>query len=138
MGMIFRGGFSIFFLLGYIMLFIVAIIIIRPFRKHKQRLISTILLKLSYLLFLAVFLVVTYLLLFGNKNLNGGENPYNSIFHIHSLLFLIAAVVPNAGIAIRKRVKKNRVSYNIIFTIINLIFISYLLNLLISGRWMWL
>lgn len=138
MGMFFRGGFSIFFLLGYIMIFIVAIIIIRPFRKHKQRLISTILLKLSYLFFLALFLVITYLLLFGNKNLNSGDNPYNSIFHIHSLLLLIAAVIPNAGIAIRKRVKKNRASYNIIFTMINLVLISYLLNLLISGRWMWL
>jgi len=136
--MFFRGGFSIFFLLGYIMIFIVAIIIIRPFRKHKQRLISTILLKLSYLFFLALFLVITYLLLFGNKNLNSGDNPYNSIFHIHSLLLLIAAVIPNAGIAIRKRVKKNRASYNIIFTMINLVLISYLLNLLISGRWMWL
>ncbi len=135
MGGFFHGIFQFFFLVGYIILFIVSIIILRPFRIHKRRRGSTISLKVSYLLFLALFLVFTYMLLFGDKIIDENEQPYDSIFNIYFLIFLTATIVPNVGIMIRRRIKKNRVEYNIIFTLVNLLYALYLLFLIASGQW---
>jgi hypothetical protein len=135
MGGFFHGIFQFFFLVGYIVLFIVSIIILRPFRLHKRRRISTISLKSSYLLFLAVFLLFTYMLLFGNKVINTNDQPYDSIFNVYFLIFLTATIVPNVGIMVRRRIKKNRTEYNVLFTVVNLLYALYLLFLILSGQW---
>ncbi len=131
----FQGVFQIFFLIGYIILFIVSVIILKPFRLHRKRKKSTIALKASYLLYLALFLVFTYLLLFGNKELAEDEIPYETLFNIHFLFFLSATVIPNIGIMIRKKIKKNRIEYNVIFSIINLTYTFYLMFLCFSRQW---
>ncbi len=135
MGGFFHGIFQFFFLIGYIILFIVSIIILRPFRIHKRRRGSTISLKVSYLIFLALFLTFTYMLLFGDKVIDENEQSYDSIFNIYFLIFLTATIVPNVGIMIRRRIKKNRAEYNIIFTLVNLLYGLYLLFLIASGQW---
>jgi uncharacterized membrane protein YhaH (DUF805 family) len=135
MGGFFHGIFQFFFLVGYIVLFIVSIIILRPFRVHKRRQSSTIALKISYLIFLALFLVFTYMLLFGVKVIDENDQPYDSIFNIYFLIFLTATIVPNIGIMIRRRIKRNRTEYNILFTLINLLYALYLLFLIVSGQW---
>jgi hypothetical protein len=135
MGEFFHGIFQFFFLAGYIILFIVSIIILRPFRTHKHRRFSTISLKISYLIFLALFLVFTYLLLFGNKIHSKETKPYESIFNIYFFIFLTATIVPNIGIMIRRRIRKSRVEYNILFIVINILYALYLLFLIISGEW---
>lgn len=135
MGGFFHGIFQFFFLVGYIILFIVSIIILRPFRVHKRRRDSTVALKISYLIFLALFLVFTYMLLFGIKVIDENDQPYDSIFNIYFLIFLTATIVPNVGIMIRRRIKKNRTEYNILFTLINLLYSLYLLFLIVSGQW---
>jgi hypothetical protein len=135
MGGFFHGIFQFFFLVGYIILFIVSIIILRPFRVHKRRRSSTISLKISYLIFLALFLIFTYMLLFGNKIREENDQPYDSIFNVYFMIFLSATIVPNLGIMLRRRIKKNRVEYNIMFTLINLIYALYLLFLIVSGQW---
>ncbi len=135
MGGFFHSVFQVFFLIGYVLLFIISIIILRPFRVHRKRKASTISLKISYLCYLAVFLCFTYLLLFGNKELSENDVPYDTLFNIHFLLFLTATVVPNIGIMIRKRIKKNRVEYNMMFTVINSMYFLYLLYLCISREW---
>ena len=135
MGGFFHGIFQFFFLVGYIILFIVSIIILRPFRIHKKRRISTMSLKISYLFFLALFLLFTYLLLFGEKPSVDDDQPYDSIFNIYFLIFLTATIVPNVGIMIRRRIKKNRVEYNVLFTIVNMLYGMYLLFLVVSGQW---
>jgi hypothetical protein len=135
MGGFFHGIFQFFFLVGYIVLFIVSIIILRPFRVNKRRLTSTIALKISYLIFLALFLVFTYMLLFGKKVIKDTDQPYDSIFNIYFLIFLTATIVPNVGIMIRRRIKKNRTEYNVLFTLINLLYALYLLFLIVSGQW---
>ena len=43
------------FIATFVFLYVVSIIILRPFRKHRKRPVSTIALKMSYLLYLAVF-----------------------------------------------------------------------------------
>ncbi|MGD2035927.1 MAG: hypothetical protein PVF73_12770 [Bacteroidales bacterium] len=135
MGGFFHGIFQFFFLIGYIILFIISVIILRPFRVHKKRRFSTISLKISYLFFLVMFLVFTYLLLFGSKMIGNDNRPYDSIFNIYFLMFLTATIVPNVGIMIRRKIKKNRVEYNIMFTVVNMLYGMYLLFLVISGRW---
>jgi hypothetical protein len=135
MGDFFHGIFQFFFLTGYIILFIVSIIILRPFRVHKQRRVSTMTLKISYILFLALFLVFTYLLLFGTKIHDKQSKLYESIFNIYFLIFLTATIVPNIGIMIRRRVRRHRVQYNTILTIVNVMYALYLLYLIITGQW---
>lgn len=135
MGGFFHGIFQFFFLFGYIVLFIVSIIILRPFRVHKRRRISTMSLKISFLLYLLNFLVFTYMLLFGTKQIGEDNQLYDSIFNIYFLLFLTATVVPNVGIMIRRRIKKNRVEFNILFTVINMLYALFLLFLILSGQW---
>ena len=131
----FQSAFQFFFLIGYVILYIVSIIILRPFRLHRKRKKSTVSLKVSYLLYLALFLVFTYLLLFGNKEPSEEDVPYDTLFNFHFLLFLTATIVPNIGIMIRKKIKKNRIEYNIMFTLINTLYFIYLFYLCISKEW---
>lgn len=131
----FQNIFQVAFFIGYSLIFVVSVIILRPFRMHRKRKKSTISIKVSYILYLGVFLSFTYLLLFGNKELNEDEVPYNTLFNVHFLLFLTSTIIPNLGIMIRKKINKKRISYNVIFTFINLIYFSYLLYLCISRKW---
>jgi hypothetical protein len=131
----FHGVFQTFFLIGYVILYVVTILILQPFRYHKRRMKSTILLKLSYLLYLASFLAFTYLLLFGKKEIAESEKPYDTLFNIHFLFFLTSTIIPNVGIMIRRRIRKSRVDYNVLVTIINLIYFSYLVFLSVSHKW---
>ncbi len=131
----FHNIFQFFFLIGYIVLYIVSIILLRPFRLHRKRKRSTIALKISYLVYLLFFLIFSYLLLFGNKELYENEEPYNTLFNIHFLLFLTSAIIPNLGIMIRKKIKRNRVEYNISFMLINIIYTAYLVFLCVSRQW---
>ena len=135
MSNIIQSTFQLFFLVGYIILYVVSIIILRPFRLHRKRKKSTISLKASYLLYLAAFLFFTYLLLFGNKEQVEDIVAYETLFNIHFLLFLTATLIPNIGIMVRKKVKKNRIEYNVMFTLINCLYFLYLFFLCISKKW---
>jgi hypothetical protein len=135
MGTIFHNGFQLFFMIGYLILLVISIIILRPFRVHKKRPVSTISLKVSYLVFLLLFLSFTYLLLFGEKELDEEQIPYDTLFNRHFLFFLSSTIIPNVGIMLRKQIKRKRVFYNIAFTIVNLIYAAYLLWAIFTGKW---
>lgn len=131
----FQNIFQFFFMGGYILLYVVSIIILKPFRIHRRRTKSTIGLKISYLIFLGTFLIFTYLLLFGQKVINDNTQLYDTLFNIHFLYFLSSTIVPNVGIMIRKKVKKKRIEYNVVFTIVNMLYAVYLIFLITSGKW---
>jgi uncharacterized membrane protein YhaH (DUF805 family) len=135
MGNFFHGIFQTFFLIGYAVLFIVTVIILRPLRYHKRRQKSTVLLKFSYLFYLASFLAFTYLLLFGKKVSTESEQPYETLFNIHFLFFLTSTIIPNVGIMIRRKIKKNRMEYNLMVSVINLLYFVYLTYLCVSHKW---
>lgn len=135
MGGFFQNIFHVFFVFGYAVLFTVSILILKPFRIHKHRPKSTISLKMSYLLFLATFLVFTYLLLFGKKELSEDQMPYDTLFNIHFLIFLSSTILPNLGIMLRKGFRKKRVEYNVIFTLVNILYITYLIFAIVSEKW---
>lgn len=132
---IFQSVFQVFFLLGYLLLFVVSIIILKPFRVHRKRPLSTISLKVSYLMFLLVFLMFTYLLLFGQKQLDEGDIPYDTLFNIHFLFFLSSTIIPNIGIMLRRSISKKRITYNVLFTTVNIIYASYLFWAISVGKW---
>jgi drug/metabolite transporter (DMT)-like permease len=135
MGGFFQNVFQVFFLIGLLLLYVISIIILKPFRIHRKRPVTTIFLKVTYLLFLFFFLVFTYLLLFGAKQYSDEAIPYDTLFNVHFLFFLSSTIVPNLGIMIRRRIKKKRVEYNLVVSIVNLIYLLYLIYAISSGKW---
>jgi uncharacterized membrane protein YhaH (DUF805 family) len=75
------------------------------------------------------------MLLFGNKVITANDQSYDSIFNIYFMIFLTATIVPNAGIMIRRRFKRKRVEFNVLFTVVNMLYALYLLFLIVTGQW---
>lgn len=118
--------FHFLLMIVFLIIYVLAFIIVKPFLLNHKRLISTLSLKLSYLLYLAVLLVCVYLFMF--------YGPNDIEYHLSEVFFftlLISLFIPNLGILFRRHFKKYRKPYNYIFSIINLIitiFILYKLN----------
>jgi hypothetical protein len=100
-----------------IIVFALAYAYLKPHVVHKRRLVSTLFLKISYLLYLLVILIIVYF----STILDGG---LEKIFPgIEFFAFLLALFVPSIGIFIRKLryFSKKRDSYNYFFTVINVL-----------------
>ena len=124
------------FIATFLFIFIIAVIILKPFRIHRKRKVSTIAIKLSYLLYLAVFLGFVYLVLFFADNTVSEEEAMEvNTSAIYYIIVLIAFFLPNIGIMIRRRFKKKRIGYNYIITILNFLTIISLVFLLSSIQW---
>jgi len=124
------------FIATFLFIFIIAVIILKPFRVHRKRKISTIAIKLSYLLYLGVFLGFVYLVLFFADNTVSEEEAMEvNTSAIYYIIVLMAFFLPNIGIMIRRRFKKRRISYNYIITIMNFLTIIALVFLLSSIQW---
>jgi len=100
-----------------IIIFSMAYAYLKPHQLHKRRLVSTLLLKVSYLFYLLVLLIVVYL----SALVKGGLEEV--FYGIEFFAFLIVLFVPNIGIFARKlgRFSKNRESYNYFFTVVNIL-----------------
>lgn len=107
---------------GFSMIFMLAIVFLRPFRVNVKRKNSTYMLKFSYLAYLLVALSFFYYLVFLKIEIKDKTNELNYIFMVLSLF------VPNIGILLRRNFKKYRVIYNYFFSVINLIIIVFLLS----------
>jgi len=108
------------FILGavfIVLIFILAYAYLKPHQLHKRRLLSTLLLKATYLFYLLVLLIVVY---FSALVKGGLEEVF---FGIEFFAFLIVLFVPNIGILARKlgHFSKKRESYNWFFTVVNII-----------------
>ena len=100
-----------------IIVFALAYAYLKPHQLHKRRLYSTLLLKISYLVYLLVLLIIIYLSALVK---NGLEEVF---FGIEFFAFLIILFVPTIGIFARKlgQFSKNREGYNYFFTIVNVL-----------------
>jgi hypothetical protein len=100
-----------------IIVFSLAYAYLKPHQLHKRRLVSTLLLKISYLFYLLVLLIVVYL----SALVKGGLE--NVFYGIEFFAFLIVLFVPNIGIFARKlgHFSKKRESYNYFFTVVNIL-----------------
>lgn len=100
-----------------VLVFALAYAYLKPHQLHKRRLVSTFLLKVTYLLYLLVLLVVIYLAAL----VKGGLEKV--FMGIEFFAFLIVLFGPTIGILARKlgHFSKNRENYNYFFTVVNLI-----------------
>ena len=100
-----------------IIIFALAYAYLKPHQLHKRRLVSTLLLKISYLLYLLVLLIIVYL----SALVKGGLEQV--FFGVEFFAFLIVLFVPTIGIFARKlgHFSKKREEYNYFFTIAKII-----------------
>lgn len=106
-----------------VIVFSLAYAYLKPHLLHRQRLVSTLLLKTSYLLYLLVLLIIIYL----SALVKGGLEDV--FVGVEFFAFLIVLFVPTIGIFARKlgQFSKNRDGYNYFFTIVNLLSIAAVL-----------
>jgi len=100
-----------------IIIFAIAYAYLKPHQLHKRRLVSTLLLKISYLFYLLVLLIVVY---FSALVRGGLEQVF---FGVEFFAFLIVLFAPTIGILARKlgHFSKKREGYNYFFTVVNII-----------------
>lgn len=113
-------------ILGIFFIFIVfalAYAYLKPHLLHKSRLVSTLMLKSSYLLYLLVLLIVIYLSTLVNEGLE------KVFFGVEFFAFLIVLFLPTIGIFARKlgQFSKKREGYNYFFSAVNIICIAVIL-----------
>ena len=124
------------FIATFLFVFIIAIIILKPFRLHRKRKVSTILLKISYLLYLAFFLGFVYLVLFFTDNeVSTEEVMENGTSVIYYIIVLIAFFLPNIGIMIRRKFKEKRGVFNYAVSVMNLVVILALIFMISQIEW---
>ena len=106
-----------------IIVFALAYAYLKPHELHKRRLVSTLLLKASYLTYLLVLLIVIYLAAL----VKGGLEKV--FMGIEFFGFLVVLFVPTIGIFARKlgQFSKKREGYNYFFTIVNVLSIIAIL-----------
>ncbi|HEX2922220.1 MAG TPA: hypothetical protein VHO50_13740 [Bacteroidales bacterium] len=98
-----------------IIVFALAYAYLKPHRLHKQRLLSTLLLKSSYMAYLLVLLIIIY---FSALVKGGLETVF---FGVEFFAFLLVLFIPTIGIFARKmgQFSKKREGYNYFFTVVN-------------------
>lgn len=108
------------FIATFIFLIVVSFILLRPFRVHSTRRVSTMALKLSYLVYLIVFITLVYLVLFFSE-IPGEDEAWADdwMMKICYIIIIISFFIPNLAIMLRRKVKKLRKEYNVIFTVVN-------------------
>ena len=108
---------------------------IKPLRVHKKRKLSTISLKSSYLIYLAIYFIYIYMFLFSNSSRLVNEHITEARGRYYTTLFIVLTLVPNLAILIRRQIHKHRGTFNIMFTVINSLFIIWILFLFFNKKW---
>jgi len=100
-----------------IIVFSLAYAYLKPHRIHKRYPYSTLLLKISYLLYLLVILVIIYL----SSLVKGGMGEV--FLGVEFYAFLLVLFIPTIGIFARKvgHFKKNRENYYYFFSVVNIL-----------------
>lgn len=124
------------FIAAFLLIYIIAIIILKPFRIHRKRPVSTILLKSSYLAYLACFMLMAYLILFFSASAGPSEDvDEERVFNALTVFSVLAFFIPNIGIMVRRRVRSWRVTYNYLVTAFNILISVGLIWFIIDMPW---
>lgn len=108
------------FIAAFLLIYVIAIIILKPFRVHHKRPISTVFIKVSYLIYLACFMLLAYLILFFSTSIEPEEDSAEEqIFNVFTVFCVLAFFIPNIAIMIRRRIGSWRVTYNYMVTALN-------------------
>ena len=124
------------FITAFLLVYVVAIIILKPLRIHRKRPASTIVLKTTYLIYLAAFLLLAYLVLFSTITAEPtNEAAEERILTAFTIFSVFAFFIPNVGIMIRRSVRSWRVLYNYLFSGINLLIAGGLIYYIVDISW---
>ncbi|MDX2429719.1 MAG: hypothetical protein QNK35_02225 [Bacteroides sp.] len=124
------------FIAAFLLIYIIAIIILKPFRIHRKRPVSTIFIKASYLIYLACFLLMAYLILFFLPAAEPAEEmDEEKILNSLTVFSVLAFFIPNIGIMIRRRVLTWRVTYNYLISGFNLVIAMGLVWFILDLPW---
>jgi len=124
------------FIAAFLLIYIIAIIILKPFRIHRKRPLSTIFIKASYLIYLACFMLMAYLILFFSATAEPTEDvDEDRIFNALTIFSVLAFFIPNIGIMIRRRIGSWRVTYNYLVTGLNVLISIGLIWFMIDLPW---
>lgn len=124
------------FVTAFLLVFVIAIIVLKPFRIHRKRPVSTVFLKTSYLVYLASFLSLAYLVLFFSITSEPTEEATEEkILNAYTIFCIFAFFIPNIGIMIRRSVKSWRIIYNYLFSGINLVIAAGLIYYITDIPW---
>lgn len=110
---------------AFILIFVLAAVLTKPLTINRKRMVSTMFLKIGYLVYLILILAFFYYLIFVEKDLTG------LITDFHFILILFALFIPNGGMMLRRRIKKSRTFYNyflfslFLLTILYLVYVFY-------------
>ena len=105
---------------AFLLIFVLATVFTKPLMINRKRMVSTIFLKIGYLVYLIIILVFFYYLIFVNKDLA------DLITDLHFVMILLSLFIPNAGMMMRRKIKTNRTVYNFTLTSVFMITILYL------------
>ena len=124
------------FIAAFLLIYIIAIIILKPFRIHRKRPVSTIFIKASYLVYLACFMLMAYLILFFSATAEPSEDvDEERIFNALTIFSVLAFFIPNIGIMIRRRIGTWRITYNYVVTGLNILIALGLILFMIDLPW---
>ena len=124
------------FIAAFLLIYIVAIIILKPFRIHRKRPLSTIFIKASYLVYLACFMGMAYLILFFSATTEPSEDvDEERILNALTVFSVLAFFIPNVGIMIRRRIGSWRVTYNYVITALNILISMGLIWFILDLPW---
>ncbi|MBS0011140.1 MAG: hypothetical protein KFF49_07005 [Bacteroidales bacterium] len=100
-----------------LLVFSLAYAYLKPHRIHKQYPLSTMLLKISYLLYLLVLLLVIYLSSLVKEGMS------EVFLGVEFFAFLLILFIPTIGVFARKlgHFRKNRENYYYFFTLVNVL-----------------
>jgi hypothetical protein len=106
-----------------LIVFALAYAYLKPHRLHKHRMVSTLLLKISYLFYLLILLIIVYL----SALVRGGLEQV--FMGVEFFAFLVVLFVPTIGIFARKlgQFSKKREGYNYFFTVVNILSVAAIL-----------
>lgn len=144
---------QILFIISIIIVLVIIYKLLKPFRYHRNRKWSTMMLKFSFLVYIAVFMVFVFWYIFVSKTLTFSAFNENTVTHlmrglsqsqsskvfqqenswVYMLLIMIDIflVLPVLAILIRRKIKK-RIWFNTLFSIVNLLMSTYLIYYLVS------
>ncbi len=105
---------------AFLLVFVMAAVLTKPLMINRKRMVSTMFLKIGYLVYLIIILSFFYYLIFVDKDLT------EIITDLHFVLLLLALFIPNTGMMMRRSIKRARTFYNYFLFILFLIFILYL------------
>jgi len=111
---------------GFVLLYVLSWILLQPTMIHRKRKVSTLFLKVTYLIYLAVLLGFVYFLTFYTGNLE------EFFTNLHFTLILFSVFIPTVAMFARRKVRKNRSLYNGFFSVLNLIIMGFLVWLFIE------